>query len=109
VWWSECDSGEVIKNISLPLSIDEIDDNSNLFIVYPNPAYNLIEIKTTQSKIGLKQLQIFDTQGRLIMSNQESLQNGQLTIDLSSLPNQLLFITLTDKNGRRETVKIVKE
>lgn len=109
VWWSECDSGEVIKNISLPLSIDEIDDNSNLFIVYPNPAYNLIEIKTTQSKIGLKQLQIFDTQGRLIMSNQESLQNGQLTIDLSSLPNQLFFITLTDKNGRRETVKIVKE
>jgi hypothetical protein len=109
VWWLVCDSGEVIKNISLPLSIDEIDNNSNLFIVYPNPANNLIEIKTTQSKIGLKQIQIFDTQGRLIMSNQKSLQNGLLTIDLSSIPNQLLFITLTDKDDRQQTVKIVKE
>ncbi len=109
VWWSECNSGEVIKNVSLPLSIDEINNNSNLFIVYPNPANNLIEIITTQSKIGLKQIQIFDTQGRLIMSNKESQQNGHLTIDLSSIPNQLLFITLTDKNGRQQTVKIVKE
>jgi hypothetical protein len=109
VWWSECDSGEVIKNISLPLSIDEIDNSSNLFTFYPNPTKNFIIIKTNQSSIELKQIQIFDTQGRLIMSNQKSMQNGQLTIDLSSIPNQLLFITLTDKNGRRETVKIVKE
>jgi hypothetical protein len=109
VWWSVCDSGEVIKNISLPLSIDEIDNNSNLFLVYPNPANNLIEIKTKQSKIGMIQFQIFDTQGRLIMSNQKSQQNGQLTIDLCSIPNQLLFIKLTDKNGRQQTVKIVKE
>ena len=109
VWWSECDSGEVIKNISLPLSIDEIDNNPNLFIVYPNPASNLIEIKTNQSNIESIQLQIFDTQGRIIISDQKSIQNRRLTIDVSSIPNQLLFITLTDKNGRHKTVKIVKE
>jgi hypothetical protein len=109
VWWSECDSGEVIKNISLPLSIDEIDNNSNLFIVYPNPASNLIEIKTNQSNIESIQLQIFDTQGRIVISDQKSIQNRRLTIDVSSIPNQLLFITLTDKNGRHQTVKIVKE
>ena len=109
VWWSECDSGEVIKNISLPLSIDVIDKKSNLFTCYPNPTKNFIMIKTNKSSFELKQLQIFDTQGRLIMSNQKSVQNGQLTIDLSSIPNQLLFITLTDKNGRQQTAKIVKE
>jgi hypothetical protein len=43
------------------------------------------------------------------MSNQKSMQNGQLTIDLSSIPNQLLFITLTEKNGRQQTVKILKD
>jgi hypothetical protein len=109
VWWSECDSGEVIKNISLPLSINEIDNNPNLFFVYPNPANNLIEIKSTQSKIESIQLQIFDTHGRLIMSNQESPQNGQLTIDLSSIPNQLLFLKITDTNGVQQTLKVVKE
>jgi hypothetical protein len=109
VWWSECDSGEVIKNISLPLSLDEIDNNSNLFKVYPNPASNLIEIKTNQSNIESIQLQIFDTQGRIVISDQKSIQNRRLTIDVSSIPNQLLFISLTDKNGRHQTVKIVKE
>ena len=109
VWWSECDSGEVIKNISLPLSIDEIDNNSNLFTFYPNPTKNFVTIKTIQSGFELTQIQVFDTQGRLIMSNQKSMQNGQLTIDLSNIPNQLLFILLTDKNGRQQTVKIVKD
>ena len=109
VWWSVCDSGEVIKNISLPLSINEIDNNPNLFIVYPNPANNLIEIKTKQSKIESIQLQIFDTQGKIIMSNQKSIINGGLTIDVSSLPNQLLFLKITDKNGVQQILKVVKE
>ena len=109
VWWSECDSGEVIQNISLPLSNNQIDDSRNLFSFYPNPTKNFIIIKTNQSSFELTQIQIFNTQGRLIMSNQKSMQNGQLTIDVSSIPNQLLFITLTDKNARQQTVKIVKE
>ena len=109
VWWSVCDSGEVIKNISLPLSINEIDNNPNLFIAYPNPANNLIEIKTKQSKIESIQLQIFDTQGKIIMSNQKSIINGGLTIDVSSLPNQLLFLKITDKNGVQQILKVVKE
>jgi hypothetical protein len=109
VWWSVCDSGEVIKNISLPLSINEIDNNPNLFIVYPNPANNLIEIKTKQSKIESIQLQIFDTQGKIIMLNQNSIINGGLTIDVSNLPNQLLFLKITDKNGVQQILKVVKE
>ena len=109
VWWSECDSGEVIQKISLPLSNNQLDDSSSLFTFYPNPTKNFIIIKTNQSSFELKQIQIFDTQGRLIMSNQKSMQNGQLTIDLSSMPNQLLFITLTEKNGRQQTVKILKD
>jgi hypothetical protein len=109
VWWSECDSGEVIQNISLPLSNNQLDDSSSLFTFYPNPTKNFIIIKINQSSFELKQIQIFDTQGRLIMSNQKSMQNGQLTIDLSSIPNQLLFITLTEKNGRQQTVKILKD
>jgi hypothetical protein len=109
VWWSECDSSEVIQNISLPLSNNQIDDSSNFISFYPNPTKNLLFIETNHNSFELKQIQIFDTQGRLIMSNQKSLQNEQLTIDLSSLPNQLLLITLTDKKGRQETVKIVKE
>jgi len=79
------------------------------FVVYPNPAKNLIEIKTNQSNIELKQIQIFDIQGSLIMTNQKKMQNGRLAINISSIPNQLLFIVLTDKNGIQQTVKILKD
>jgi hypothetical protein len=68
-----------------------------------------VTIRTNQSGFELTRIQVFDTLGRLIMSNQKSMQNGQLTIDLSNMPNQLLSIFLTDENGRQQTVKIVKE
>jgi hypothetical protein len=55
------------------------------------------------------QIEIFDTQGRLIMSKQNSIQNGQTTLEISGIPSQLLFIKLTDKNGNHQTIKILKE
>jgi hypothetical protein len=88
--------------------INEISVTSS-FAVYPNPTKNFIEIRAIKSNVELKQIQIFDTQGRLIMSKQNSFQNGQTTIDLSNIPHQQLFITLTDGYGKRQTVKILKE
>jgi len=79
------------------------------FVIYPNPAKNLIEIKTNQVNNELVQIEIFDTQGRLIMSKQNSIQNGQTTLEISGIPSQLLFIKLTDKNGNHQTIKILKE
>jgi Secretion system C-terminal sorting domain len=79
------------------------------FIIYPNPTNHMAIIKGSQQNGKQIQIQIFDTQGRLIMSRQVHFQNGQTTIDLSNIPNQMLLIKLTDKNGIQETMKILKE
>jgi hypothetical protein len=83
--------------------------SSPSFIVSPNPAKNLIEIKTNQVNNELAQIQIFDTQGRIIMTKQNSIQNGQITVEISNIPSQLLFIKLTDKYGKHQTINILKE
>lgn len=79
------------------------------FTIYPNPTNHMAIIKGSQQNGKQIQIQIFDTQGRLIMSQQVHFQNGQTTIDLSNIPNQMLLIKLTDKNGIQETMKILKE
>jgi hypothetical protein len=79
------------------------------FMVCPNPAKNMIEIKTDQANSELVQIEIYDAQGRLIMSKQHSIQKGQTTVEISSIPSQLLFIKLTDKGGKHQMINFLKE
>lgn len=96
-----------VKNQSVA-GISDINQTPK-FIIYPNPTNHMAIIKGSQQNGKQIQIQIFDTQGRLIMSRQVHFQNGQTTIDLSNIPNQVLLIKLTDKNGIQETMKILKE
>ena len=96
-----------VKNQSVT-GISDINQTPKFFI-YPNPTNHMAIIKGSQQNGKQIQIQIFDTQGRLIMSRQVHFQNGQTTIDLSNIPNQMLLIKLTDKNGIQETMKILKE
>lgn len=96
-----------VKNQSVT-GISDINQTPK-FIIYPNPTNHMAIIKGSQQNGKQIQIQIFDTQGRLIMSRQVHFQNGQTTIDLSNIPNQMLLIKLTDKNGIQETMKILKE
>jgi len=92
-------------------SVTGISDNNQTpkFTIYPNPTNNYVLIKGSQQNDKQMQIQIFDTQGRLIISRQVHFQNGQTTVDLSNIPNQMLLIKLTDINGIQETMKILKE
>jgi hypothetical protein len=90
------------------LSISDINQTPK-FTIYPNPTNNWVIIKGSKEYNKQMQIQIFDTQGRLIMLRQVHFQNGQTTIDLNDIPNQMLLINLTDKNGKQETLKILKE
>ena len=90
------------------LSISDVNHTPK-FTIYPNPTNNLVIIKGSKEYNKQMQIKIFDTQGRLIMLRQVHFQNGQTTIDLSDFPNQMLLINLTDKNGKQETLKILKE
>jgi hypothetical protein len=78
------------------------------FEVYPNPTNNTVFVKREVDGMESIKIQIYDSQGRLILSKESSLHNGQTTINLENLPNQMLFLKLTAKNGVQKTMKLLK-
>ncbi len=47
------------------------------FIAYPNPFTGIIELQTTSSNIGIKQIDIFSSEGKLVHSNKKNWQPGE--------------------------------
>lgn len=69
-------------------------------VVYPNPAKDLINIKTTQLKI--EEVYIFDLSGKLILTTKNK------NIKINDLPSAIYIISIKTDEGIR-SVKFIKE
>jgi len=78
-------------------------ENTSKFIVYPNPANNIITIAS--SGIETYKLSVTDLSGKVLI--EKSLDGIQNTLDVSSLSNGVYFFTL-NSGDKVETVKIIK-
>ncbi|HLW31395.1 MAG TPA: T9SS type A sorting domain-containing protein [Aequorivita sp.] len=81
-----------------PLSIEE--NTTNLFSIYPNPANNLLNIK---SKTPISQITIHNNIGQLLLSSTKENQ-----VDISALSEGIYFVKISDENGLTEIKNIVK-
>lgn len=80
--------------IPAPLGITNISQE-NSFTVYPNPADNLLFVKSTAEKI--KELKLFDSTGQLI--KQVSCNSFDISVDISVLVNGVYFCETIIANG----------
>lgn len=78
-------------------------ENTSKFIVYPNPANNIITIAS--SGIESYKLSVADLTGKVLI--EKSLNGIENTLDISSLSNGVYFFTL-NSGDKIETVKIIK-
>ena len=67
---------------------------NNNIVVYPNPANNTVTVSSESDKAFL--VQIFDLTGRLLI--QQSSRQGQLTIPIENLPNDLYLLKILSGN-----------
>lgn len=74
--------------------LDIADVNPLEFYVYPNPAQSVLNLKNTTSE-DMK-IQIFTLSGRIV---DEYLLHGDLTIDISNLPNSTYFVRASNSKG----------
>lgn len=70
--------------------------------VYPNPFSDKIQIQNSEE---IKELQLFDLQGKLISENKNL---DELNSKLSSLNNAVYFLKINFKNNKSETIKVIK-
>lgn len=75
------------------------------FTVYPNPAKDILNI-AVKDGIEIKQVAIFDLNGRLI---QESQLNSNNTIKVDKLSSGIYLLKVTDSNNAVYSQKISKE
>ncbi len=103
----EANSGRVDCDIfNRKLSKEEHFINSNEIILYPNPNNGTFHILS--EKIALKDIKVFDTQGRLIKSKtfEDNIQHTQI----SDLNTGIYYISIldTERNIHHKKVSIVE-
>jgi hypothetical protein len=81
-----------------------VNENSAAsFVVYPNPVKNEVYI---QSEMALSKADIFDINGRKVLSAELDQRNS---IDVQSLTNGVYIISVTDSNGLQSSQKLIKQ
>ncbi len=80
------------------LSVDE-QDLSSMLDIYPNPAKNVLNIRTYAGLTGTLDIELINTVGRSILS--ETIDSRSATvkpIDISNLPNAVYYVKLGSGN-----------
>ena len=97
------DDVSVIALDSIPNGIEE-QDKENGFTVFPNPATDVLNIK---SKMPMAALRLLDIRGRSLLV--VDVASDRQTINLNGIPSGVYLLEMTDQDGRRAVKKFVKE
>jgi len=87
-----------------PLSISKF--SSGNLLIYPNPSNGLVYINTQNTTENLKQINLYDVLGKIILSS-KNLSAKQSTIDVSALSKGVYMIEITTENNFKQTKKLV--
>lgn len=90
------------------LSVSQYEENKDIQL-YPNPVTNNLTISMNQSITQNVELHVFDVSGRKVSSKQYTIQEQNISYDISHLKTGLYFMTLAFKDGTMNTFKIIKK
>jgi hypothetical protein len=106
-------TGDQIKLSTLTVqpdltSIEENYNASKLLNVYPNPVQDELTLACEIPQKDIKFVTIINAEGKLVKKlEHESMQDGKLTADVSSLPRGIYFITVQTASATA-TKRIIK-
>lgn len=92
--------------ISVVTGLEEAEDISLEFSIYPNPATDFIKLKIENYEIENLRYQLYDINGRLLQSNK--VEGKETPISLETLLPASYFLKITDNNKEIKTFKIIK-
>jgi hypothetical protein len=93
--------------ISVVTGIEEAENISLEFAVYPNPATDFIILKTgTYDAVNLR-FQLYDNNGGILLD--KKVEETETTITMSNLVPSIYFLKVSDKKEVVRTFKIIKK
>src|SRR5712672_3179322 len=97
IWAGTSVYGLVRLDESLLMSVDETKKENSSVSLYPNPATNQITIYDLRFTIG--KIEIFDSVGKNIFSQQPTAGSHPLTVSVSTLSPGIYFLRITSDEG----------
>jgi len=95
-----------IFNSTFEVQLSTPEFSSGNLLIYPNPSNGLVYINTQNTTENLKQINLYDVLGKIILSS-KNLSAKQSTIDVSALSKGVYMIEITTENNFRQIKKLV--
>jgi hypothetical protein len=93
---------QYIEVIICPLSVNEIANNGDKLLCYPNPSNGLLTLNYKDAGSKDINIRILDVQGRLMTQEKHNLTTGMFTktYDLNNYPKGIYMIEVSGNSGR---------
>tara|TARA_B100000780_G_C21124543_1_gene455897 strand:+ start:110 stop:2458 length:2349 start_codon:yes stop_codon:yes gene_type:complete len=103
--WSEVWSFTVADN---GVGIDDASNEQDEFVVYPNPANNLVKIQLSAQKSNQASINIFDVFGKQVLSKTTALTSGKNIIEFDTQDwTSGVYLIVVDSETTTSTKKLV--
>lgn len=109
IWNWEGFGSNKIPAISLNMETTTSVDKKNLdklTIPYPNPTTNILTIPIQKNTVGNVLVEVFDLTGKLVLSENKTIGNEPLKLNVASIKNGAYLFHLTFADGTKEVFKI---
>ena len=93
--------------ISIVTAVEEAKDILLEFVVYPNPAFDFVMLKTGDYKVDNLSYYLFDIGGNFLEN--KKIVDSETNISLQSRLPSTYFLKVTDKNKVLKIFKIIKK
>lgn len=86
------------------LGVKDIQNNQEIFSLYPNPSDDIINFKTRNDFVPVD-AKLYDTSGRIVLQTKVE----RNSISIKQLNSGVYVLVLTDKNGKTYSQKVTKK
>ncbi len=73
---------------------------------YPNPAVNMLTVPVRKGIVGNVRVEIYDLAGKLVISENQTIGNEPLKVNVASIANGAYVFNLTFADGSKDTFKV---
>jgi len=96
-------------NICPPLDVNDFDNpnNSSGFLLYPNPAADMVTISSLDPDNPVTEIHCYDMLGKKVMHKKQT--STDITLNIEHLPKGIYIAYIISQNGNITTKKIVKK
>jgi len=96
----------IAVNIDFYIATSHLVEATTTAVPYPNPAVNMLTVPVRKGVKGNVTVEVYDLAGKLVISENKTIGEGSLKINVASISNGAYLFSLTFVDGSKDTFKV---